>query len=210
MSNRSRLQALAAPKLAAATFALLAAFALAAPAAAQTIRDKQITENPSRTPGGSCIYGGDGKLIHAPRGVACPEVEGGPPPASMAESPQPAQRAPAPARATAGRATPPAGGAASRATTSTSATAANTRTAAVAPEVSAGVPRGTGGQPTRAELAALLAERDRLDVELMRVREAVAYEDREAARQVVDQALAKIARHLENEARVLQGMVGRR
>jgi hypothetical protein len=36
------------------------------------------------------------------------------------------------------------------------------------------------------------------------VREATAYEDREAARRVVNDALANIARHLENEARVLQ------
>jgi type VI protein secretion system component VasF len=58
----------------------------------------------------------------------------------------------------------------------------------------------------RTEAAALLAERERLDVELARVREALAYEDREATRRVVDEALRKIARHLEREGRLLEAV----
>ena len=56
----------------------------------------------------------------------------------------------------------------------------------------------------RAEAAELLAERERLDVELARVRDAVGYADREDAQREVDQALRKIAGHLEREARFLQ------
>jgi hypothetical protein len=76
MRHRSRISS---RKLVLAT---LAAAALASPALAQTVRDKIIQENPSRTPGGSCMYGGDGKLIYAPRGAVCPETEQ--PPASLA------------------------------------------------------------------------------------------------------------------------------
>jgi hypothetical protein len=137
----------------------LAAFAAPALASAQTVRNKVLEENPNRTIGGSCIYGGDGRLIHAPHGVACREYEE--PPASIAPD---AAQAPRP-RAGAQPALP---------------------------------------QQARAELAALLAERERLDVELAHVREAASYEDREAARRVVDESLRKIARHLENEARVIQ------
>ena len=167
MSHRSRFVSKLAGPL---TSALLAAGALAAPALAQTVRDKVLQENPSRTPGGSCMYGGDGHLIYAPRGVSCPETEAqAPPPASVdadAERPAALRGAPAPARVAA----PPA------------------------------VPRE--------RIAALLAERERMDVELVRVRDAAAYEDREAARRVIDDALAKLARHLENEARVLQPLAG--
>ncbi len=131
---------------------LLAALALAAPGLAQTVRERTLTDNPTRTVGGSCIYGGDGKLIHAPHGAHCAEMEQ--PPASIAPDAAPA----APAMQT----------------------------------------------HTRQDIAALLAERERLDVELARVREAFAYEDREAARGVVEEALRKISRHLEHEARVLQ------
>ena len=60
---------------------------------------------------------------------------------------------------------------------------------------------------TREDLAALLVELEHLDVELARVREASAYEDREAARVVVEEAMRKIAFHLEHEARVLQPML---
>jgi hypothetical protein len=59
-------------------------------------------------------------------------------------------------------------------------------------------------ESVRAESRALLAEREALDVELARVRQAVGYEDREAAARVVNEALARIARHLEREARLLQ------
>jgi hypothetical protein len=112
---------------------------------------------------GSCMYGGDGKLLFAPKGAACPERQQ--PPASLAETPvresAPRQDAP-PAK------------------------------------------RNAMPAELRAEAAALFEERERLDVELARVREAVAYEDREAARRVAEASLAKIARHLEREARLLR------
>jgi hypothetical protein len=166
MPHRSRLSRRLARSL---PFALLAA-ALCTPAFAQTVRDKILQENPSRTPGGSCIYGGDGRLIYAPRGALCPESEGGAaPPASMAADDE--RHAPA-------------------------------RAAAPTPPVSA------APALPRERIAALLAERERMDVELARMREALAYEDREAARRVVDDALGKLARHLENEARVLQPLAG--
>ncbi len=157
MTHRSRFVAL---RMHFSHLALLAAIALAAPALAQTVRERVITENPNRTVGGSCMYGGDGKLLHAPHGAECPELEQ--PPASRAEDAAPVARA---------------------------------------------MPHAPAMQPrAREEIAALLAERERLDVELARVREAFAYEDREAARGVVEEALRKIARHLEHEARVLQPM----
>jgi hypothetical protein len=134
-------------------FALTAVAALAAQSSAQHVRETTLYENPTRDVGGSCIYGGDGKLLHAPRGAMCPEMEQAP--ASGAPASEP------------GRAAAP-------------------------------------NDAVRAEAAALLAERERLDVELARVREALAYEDREAARRVVDESLRKIARHLEREARLLQ------
>ena len=131
-------------------FAFTAVAALAAPSAAQHVREMVLTENPTRDVGGSCIYGGDGKLIHAPRGATCPEME----------------REPASAAQPGGVAAP--------------------------------------NDDVRAQAAALLAERESLDVELARVREALAYEDREAERRVVDEALRKIARHLEREERLLE------
>jgi hypothetical protein len=57
---------------------------------------------------------------------------------------------------------------------------------------------------SRGEVSALLSERERLDAELGRIREALGYEDRESARRVVEESLARIARHLEHEARLLQ------
>jgi hypothetical protein len=119
---------------------------------------------------GSCMYGGDGKLLFAPKGAVCPERQQ--PPASLAETPL--RAAPPAARPSAQRSdAPPATG---------NALPAN----------------------LRAEAAALFEERERLDVELARVREAVAYEDREAARRVAEAALAKITQHLEREARLLR------
>ncbi len=133
--------------------ALAAAAALAASSSAQQTREMILTENPTRDVGGSCIYGGDGKLLHAPRGAMCPEMEQAPVSAAPASQP--------------GRAAAP-------------------------------------NDAVRREAASLLAEREHLDVELARVREALAYEDREAERRVVDEVLRKIARHLEREARLLQ------
>jgi hypothetical protein len=63
---------------------------------------------------------------------------------------------------------------------------------------------------SRGEVSALLAEREHLDAELGRIREALAYEDRESARRVVDESLARIARHLEHEARLLQPLAAAR
>jgi hypothetical protein len=79
---------------------------------------------------------------------------------------------------------------------------------ATQPGVPVSVPRSAVPQQLRVEVATLLAERERLDVELARIREAISYEDREAARSAVDQALAKISHHLEREARVLQPLAG--
>ena len=39
------------------------------PAASQPVRDKVLTENPYRSPGGSCIYGAKGQLVYAPPGA---------------------------------------------------------------------------------------------------------------------------------------------
>ena len=39
------------------------------------------------------------------------------------------------------------------------------------------------------------------------MREALSYEDREAARRVVEEAMRKIESHLEREARLLQGLI---
>ena len=130
-------------------FAFTVVVALAAASWAQQAQ----TESPMRLASGSCIYGGDGKMIYSPRGATCPEIEQ--PPASAAPAPQ--------------------------------------RTLAAAPN-----------DDVRAEAAELLAERERLDVELARVRDAVGYADREDAQREVDQALRKIAGHLEREARFLQ------
>jgi hypothetical protein len=171
MENRSQL----APAL---VFAALAA--LAGAAHAQKVRETVLMENPSRNVGGSCIYGGDGHLLHAPRGVACPETEE--PPASPAPdiAAAPARSGPtAPARS--GPTAPARGGPAAH---------------SVAP--------AAASDGVRSDAAALLAEREQLDVEIVRLRDAVSAEDREAARRASEQALSKIQRHLEHEARVLQ------
>lgn len=126
-----------------------------------------------------CSYGASGRLVFAPRGVTCPTFRA--PPAAIAAEPLP--YLPEPIHDKLAR--PP---------------------AAKTPPVST-APASATPQTPRAELAALLAERERLDAELARVREAFAYEDREAARRVVEESLAKIARHLEREARVLQPLL---
>jgi len=143
--------------------AALAAAALAAPALAQTVRDKIINENPNRTPGGSCMYGGDGKLIYAPRGAVCPETEQ--PPASLAP------------------------------------------VSAAAPAEQSAAKRLDA---QRREAAAVLAEREHLDVEFARLREALTYEDRETTQRIVDEVLRRFERHLEREARLLQPLAANR
>jgi len=160
MSHQSRARSW---KPGALALAALAAAALGTPSLAQTVRDKIISENPSRTPGGSCMYGGDGKLIYAPQGAVCPEREQ--PPAS-----------PAPV------------GAASPAEQS-----ALKRLDAL-----------------RGEAAGVLAEREHLDVEFARLREALTYEDRETTQRIVDEVLRKFERHLEREARLLQPLAAKR
>jgi hypothetical protein len=74
------------------------------------------------------------------------------------------------------------------------------------PPVSSAAPAPRVALPaaTRAQLQALLVARTRLDAELAHLREAAAYEDREAARRVTDESLAKIARQLDNETRAIQ------
>jgi len=152
MRDRSRLSLTGSREF---VLAALAAAALASPALAQTVRDTVIQENPSRTPGGSCMYGGDGKLIYAPQGAACPETQS---PAALA----PVSAAPAEQSA--------------------------------AKRLDA----------LRREAAAVLSEREHLDVELARLREALTYEDRETTQRIVDEVLRRFERHLEREARLLQ------
>jgi len=143
--------------------------ALAAAAQAQEVRPHILGANAARGVSGACMYGGDGKLLFAPKGAVCPEREQ--PPASLAPS---APQSPSPRRTVGGE-----GVAAPRDDASLTST-------------------------IRAEAAALFEERERLDVEIARAREALAYEDREAARRVVEAALAKITQHLEREARLLR------
>jgi hypothetical protein len=126
-----------------------------APALAQPVRDKILTENPSRTPGGSCIYGADGKLIFAPRGSVCPQEAQ--PPASAASSAE-------------GEVCDP-------------------------------------PQALAAELSMLAKDRAHAAEQLARLREAAAYEDREAAQRVSQEALAQLALHLDREQRVLARLV---
>lgn len=76
------------------------------------------------------------------------------------------------------------------------------------PPVSAAPPASrdaAGALPyrVRAELREQLAESTALDVEIARARQAVSHEDGEAAR-VVNDALSKLARHLEREAQLLK------
>ncbi len=126
-----------------------------APALAQPVREKILTENPSRTPGGSCIYGADGKLIFAPKGAVCPQEAQ--PPASAASNAE-------------GEVCDP--------------------------------PQGLA-----ADLAILAKDRARAAEQLTRLREAVAYEDREAALRVTQEVLGQLAAHLDREQRVLARLV---
>ncbi|HEU4427317.1 MAG TPA: hypothetical protein VFT98_01065 [Myxococcota bacterium] len=153
MCHRSRVSLRDSRNLA---LAALAAAVLASPAFAQTVRETIITENPSRTPGGSCMYGGDGKLIYAPQGAVCPETQ------------SPAALAPV---------------------------------SAAAPAEQSAAKRLDG---LRKEAAAVLSEREHLDVEFARLREALTYEDRETTQRIVAEVLRKFERHLEREARLLQ------
>ena len=51
---------------------VLVALCLSASAAGQVIQQRPLRENPYRSPGGSCVYGGKGELLFAPKGAACP------------------------------------------------------------------------------------------------------------------------------------------
>jgi len=62
----------------------------------------------------------------------------------------------------------------------------------------------------RSEAAAVLAEREHLDVEFARLRESLTYEDRETTQRIVDEVLRKFERHLEREARLLQPLAASR
>jgi len=57
------------------------------PAAAQKVRDPTLRGNPYRNIGGSCVYGGNGELLYAPRGAVCPDRQRRDPEASMAPAP---------------------------------------------------------------------------------------------------------------------------
>jgi len=52
---------------------LAAAIAIAATSFGQQVRQVPLRENPYRNPGGSCLYGADGRVVHAPNGVYCPD-----------------------------------------------------------------------------------------------------------------------------------------
>jgi hypothetical protein len=158
---------------------LLSALAAAAWLAAAAHAEPANDDATPKASRSACTYGASGRLVFAPRGATCPTFQA--PPASISAEPLP--YLPEPVHEKPGNAPP----------------------AKTAPVSAA--PGAATSQAQRTELAALLAERERLDAELARVREAFAYEDREAARRVVDESLAKIARHLEREARVLQPLV---
>lgn len=48
---------------------------LAAVASGQVIQQTPLRENPYRSPGGSCVYGGKGELLYAPPSASCPSRE---------------------------------------------------------------------------------------------------------------------------------------
>lgn len=52
--------------------AISVALWLAAVASGQVVRQTPIRENPYRSPGGSCVYGGKGELLYAPKDAGCP------------------------------------------------------------------------------------------------------------------------------------------
>lgn len=58
--------------------AALALGALALPALAQQVREQPLKGNPYRDGGGSCVYGRNGELLHAPKGTRCPSREEAP------------------------------------------------------------------------------------------------------------------------------------
>jgi hypothetical protein len=129
-----------------------------------------------KLPASQCRYSAEGRLTFSPRGISCPAFAA--PPAAIDLDSELAPRPPAPAPA-------------------------------APPAKAAPPPAKAAAQPalaviSRGEVSALLAEREKLDAELGRIREALAFEDRESARRVVDESLARIARHLEHEARLLQ------
>jgi hypothetical protein len=160
-----------------------------------------------------CRYSDEGKLVFSPRGVSCPAYAA--PPAEIDLAAELAPQAPplaAPAVATPVPATP-----AKRAEQPAPVAVAPARAASVPAKASLAEAKpapapALAAKPTpaselavisRAELAALLAERDGLAEELTRIRDALDYQDREAARRVADASLARIAEHLDAEERLL-------
>jgi len=48
------------------------ALGLGVAASGQVIQQTPLRENPYRSPGGSCVYGGKGELLYAPKSSSCP------------------------------------------------------------------------------------------------------------------------------------------
>jgi hypothetical protein len=136
---------------------------------------------------GKCRYSESGKLVFSPRGASCPAYAS--PPAEIALDSELAPRPPVPAPP----ASTPASAPAPEPTTPTTTVAAAKASAQPALAV---VSRGA--------VSALLAERRGLDDEILRIRDALTYDDREAARRVIEGSLVLISEHLEREERVLK------
>lgn len=137
-----------------------------------------------------CRYSESGKLVFSPRGTSCPAYAS--PPAEIALDSELAPRPPVPA------APVPAAPASTPASAPAPTTPATTVAAAKA-----------SAQPalavvSRGAVSALLAERRGLDDEILRIRDALTYDDREAARRVIEGSLVLISEHLEREERVLK------
>jgi len=63
-----------AKRLSAALTAVLV-LGIAAAATGQKVIERPLRGNPYRDAGGSCIYSGSGRLVFAPRGASCPELQ---------------------------------------------------------------------------------------------------------------------------------------
>jgi hypothetical protein len=174
-------------------------------------------ERPAAT--SRCRYSEEGKLVFSPRGVSCPAFAAPPaeidlaselaPRAPVAAAPAPAAparpaAAPAAASTPAQRPEPPAAPERVASAPSQPSSAPPPKPAAAAPApAQKPAPAAELAVISRAELAALLAERDGLAEELARIRDVLEYQDREAARRVAEASLARIAEHLDAEERLL-------
>jgi hypothetical protein len=150
-----------------------------------------------------CRYSAEGRLVFSPRGVSCPAFAA--PPAAIALGAEPAPTVPGSAQARAPSPVPSAAPAvAAKAIPHEPATQAAPPPKAAPQPIAQPAKQPAVAVVSRTEVSALLADRARLDAELTRIREAAVYEDREAARRVIEGSLVLIARHLEHEERVLQ------